>query len=154
MSHLGVLMNGQLNFAIGDKVVYPNHGVGVIEQISSRTIGHAHRVLSKALREAARNRVDRYTASLSPPHARIPADRCRGRRGDDLETPGPRQPGDHAKNLCPSFSQGRWQGRSCDQRRVVSAAQNLITPPARRGRTGCAVAIGWQCSPLFCDRRC
>jgi CarD family transcriptional regulator len=24
---------------IGDKVVYPNHGVGVIEQISSRTIG-------------------------------------------------------------------------------------------------------------------
>jgi CarD family transcriptional regulator len=32
-------MNGQLNFQIGDKVVYPNHGVGVIEQISSRTIG-------------------------------------------------------------------------------------------------------------------
>jgi CarD family transcriptional regulator len=27
------------NFHIGDKVVYPNHGVGVIEQISSRTIG-------------------------------------------------------------------------------------------------------------------
>ncbi len=27
------------NFQIGDKVVYPNHGVGVIEQISSRTIG-------------------------------------------------------------------------------------------------------------------
>jgi len=26
-------------FAIGDKVVYPNHGVGIIEQISSRTIG-------------------------------------------------------------------------------------------------------------------
>ena len=24
---------------VGDKVVYPNHGVGVIEQISSRTIG-------------------------------------------------------------------------------------------------------------------
>ena len=32
-------MNGHLNFQIGDKVVYPNHGVGVIEQISSRTIG-------------------------------------------------------------------------------------------------------------------
>lgn len=32
------LMNNQ-NFSIGDKVVYPNHGVGVIEQISSRTIG-------------------------------------------------------------------------------------------------------------------
>jgi len=32
-------MNGQLNFQIVDKVVYPNHGVGVIEQISSRTIG-------------------------------------------------------------------------------------------------------------------
>ena len=28
-----------LSFIIGDKVVYPNHGVGVIEQISSRTIG-------------------------------------------------------------------------------------------------------------------
>ena len=26
-------------FSIGDKVVYPNHGVGIIEQISSRTIG-------------------------------------------------------------------------------------------------------------------
>lgn len=26
-------------FQIGDKVVYPNHGVGIIEQISSRTIG-------------------------------------------------------------------------------------------------------------------
>jgi CarD family transcriptional regulator len=32
------LMNN-LSFSIGDKVVYPNHGVGVIEQISSRTIG-------------------------------------------------------------------------------------------------------------------
>jgi CarD family transcriptional regulator len=28
-----------LNFHIGDKVVYPNHGVGTIEQISSRSIG-------------------------------------------------------------------------------------------------------------------
>ena len=28
-----------LNFHIGDKVVYPNHGVGIIEQISSRSIG-------------------------------------------------------------------------------------------------------------------
>ena len=27
------------NFHIGDKVVYPNHGVGVIEQISSRSVG-------------------------------------------------------------------------------------------------------------------
>jgi CarD family transcriptional regulator len=26
-------------FHIGDKVVYPNHGVGIIEQISSRTMG-------------------------------------------------------------------------------------------------------------------
>ncbi|HET9184413.1 MAG TPA: CarD family transcriptional regulator [Candidatus Angelobacter sp.] len=32
-------MNGNLAFQIGDKVVYPNHGVGIIEQISSRTIG-------------------------------------------------------------------------------------------------------------------
>lgn len=35
----GAFMNGQISFQIGDKVVYPNHGVGVIEQISSRTIG-------------------------------------------------------------------------------------------------------------------
>ena len=28
-----------LNFHIGDKVVYPNHGVGVIEQIGSRPAG-------------------------------------------------------------------------------------------------------------------
>jgi len=35
---IAVLMN-TLSFSIGDKVVYPNHGVGVIEQISSRTIG-------------------------------------------------------------------------------------------------------------------
>ena len=33
------MSNGDLNFHIGDKVVYPNHGVGVIEQISSRSIG-------------------------------------------------------------------------------------------------------------------
>jgi CarD family transcriptional regulator len=32
-------MLGSDNFHIGDKVVYPNHGVGVIEQISSRTTG-------------------------------------------------------------------------------------------------------------------
>ncbi len=32
-------MNVEPGFRIGDKVVYPNHGVGVIEQISSRTIG-------------------------------------------------------------------------------------------------------------------
>jgi CarD family transcriptional regulator len=28
-------------FHIGDKVVYPNHGIGTIEQISSRTIGES-----------------------------------------------------------------------------------------------------------------
>jgi CarD family transcriptional regulator len=27
------------SFVVGEKVVYPNHGVGVIEQISNRTIG-------------------------------------------------------------------------------------------------------------------
>ena len=32
-------MNGDRVFHIGDSVVYPNHGVGIIEQISSRTIG-------------------------------------------------------------------------------------------------------------------
>ena len=32
-------MNGNSVFHIGDKVVYPNHGVGIIEQISSRTMG-------------------------------------------------------------------------------------------------------------------
>jgi CarD family transcriptional regulator len=31
------MLNGDGNFHIGDKVVYPNHGVGIIEQISSRT---------------------------------------------------------------------------------------------------------------------
>ncbi len=33
------MLSGDSNFHIGDKVVYPNHGVGIIEQISSRTIG-------------------------------------------------------------------------------------------------------------------
>lgn len=34
------MMNSTLsNLQVGDKVVYPNHGVGVIEQISSRTLG-------------------------------------------------------------------------------------------------------------------
>jgi CarD family transcriptional regulator len=33
------MMISDANFHIGDKVVYPNHGVGIIEQISSRTIG-------------------------------------------------------------------------------------------------------------------
>ena len=32
-------MNGGYVFHIGDKIVYPNHGVGIIEQISSRTMG-------------------------------------------------------------------------------------------------------------------
>jgi CarD family transcriptional regulator len=32
-------MSTEFNFQIGDKVVYPNHGVGIIEQISSRMIG-------------------------------------------------------------------------------------------------------------------
>ena len=31
--------DSNLNFDIGDKVVYPNHGVGTIEQISSRMTG-------------------------------------------------------------------------------------------------------------------
>ena len=38
-AHRCSLMIGSDGFHIGDKVVYPNHGVGVIEQISSRTIG-------------------------------------------------------------------------------------------------------------------
>ena len=33
------MSSNDLNFHIGDKVVYPNHGVGIIEQISSRAIG-------------------------------------------------------------------------------------------------------------------
>jgi CarD family transcriptional regulator len=33
------MLSSDGSFHIGDKVVYPNHGVGVIEQISSRTIG-------------------------------------------------------------------------------------------------------------------
>ncbi len=33
------MSSSDANFHIGDKVVYPNHGVGVIEQIGSRSIG-------------------------------------------------------------------------------------------------------------------
>jgi CarD family transcriptional regulator len=33
------MSSADLNFHIGDKVVYPNHGVGVIEQVGSRTVG-------------------------------------------------------------------------------------------------------------------
>jgi len=33
------MISGEAVFHIGDKVVYPNHGVGIIEQISSRTFG-------------------------------------------------------------------------------------------------------------------
>ena len=33
------MLSSDGNFHIGDKVVYPNHGVGIIEQISSRTMG-------------------------------------------------------------------------------------------------------------------
>jgi CarD family transcriptional regulator, regulator of rRNA transcription len=33
------MSSSDLNFHIGDKVVYPNHGVGIIEQISSRSVG-------------------------------------------------------------------------------------------------------------------
>src|SRR5438874_9365346 len=32
-------INGNGDFHIGDRVVYPNHGVGVIEQVGSRTLG-------------------------------------------------------------------------------------------------------------------
>lgn len=35
------MLSSDGNFHIGDKVVYPNHGVGTIEQISSRTIGQS-----------------------------------------------------------------------------------------------------------------
>jgi CarD family transcriptional regulator len=33
------MLSSESGFHIGDKVVYPNHGVGIIEQISSRTMG-------------------------------------------------------------------------------------------------------------------
>jgi CarD family transcriptional regulator len=33
------MLNSERSFQVGDNVVYPNHGVGTIEQISSRTIG-------------------------------------------------------------------------------------------------------------------
>jgi len=33
------MLNAERSFQVGDSVVYPNHGVGIIEQISSRTIG-------------------------------------------------------------------------------------------------------------------
>jgi CarD family transcriptional regulator len=38
-SRVPLMLSSDLTFHIGDKVVYPNHGVGVIEQISSRTFG-------------------------------------------------------------------------------------------------------------------
>ena len=31
--------NGSGDFHIGDRVVYPNHGVGIVEQIGTRTLG-------------------------------------------------------------------------------------------------------------------
>ena len=31
--------NGDGHFNIGDRVVYPNHGVGIVEQIGTRTLG-------------------------------------------------------------------------------------------------------------------
>jgi len=31
--------NGNGHFQIGDRVVYPNHGVGIVEQIGTRTLG-------------------------------------------------------------------------------------------------------------------
>src|SRR5437660_12705338 len=34
-----LMISSDGSFHIGDKVVYPNHGVGIIEQSSSRTIG-------------------------------------------------------------------------------------------------------------------
>jgi CarD family transcriptional regulator len=36
---VSLMISSDGNFHIGDKVVYPNHGVGIIEQISSRTTG-------------------------------------------------------------------------------------------------------------------
>ena len=33
--------NGNGEFHIGDRVVYPNHGVGIVEQIGTRTLGQA-----------------------------------------------------------------------------------------------------------------
>jgi len=32
-------MSTDFNFQVGAKVVYPNHGVGIIEQVTSRTVG-------------------------------------------------------------------------------------------------------------------
>jgi CarD family transcriptional regulator len=31
--------NGNGHFQIGERVVYPNHGVGIVEQIGTRTLG-------------------------------------------------------------------------------------------------------------------
>lgn len=33
--------NGNGEFRIGDRVVYPNHGVGVVEQVGTRTLGQS-----------------------------------------------------------------------------------------------------------------
>ena len=39
MRHSRRLREAPLEFKVGDKVVYPNHGVGVIEQVALRSIG-------------------------------------------------------------------------------------------------------------------
>ena len=33
------LEEARLDFKVGDKVVYPNHGVGVIEQVTKKSVG-------------------------------------------------------------------------------------------------------------------
>jgi len=87
------MSSNDLNFHIGDKVVYPNHGVGVIEQISSRSVGTTvekfyllhikasslkvmvpcQNVGSVGLRRVVRDGATGKTASKRTPSACVPA---------------------------------------------------------------------------------
>ncbi len=50
-------MNASLPFRVGDRVVYPNHGVGVIEHISRREIGATSQEFYQLRIEASNLRV-------------------------------------------------------------------------------------------------
>jgi integrase len=81
------------------------------------------------------------------PHPRLPADRRRHRRGDDLEAPRPREPGHHAADLRPPLPQARRQGRGRDQRRTGRVRPGMIEP----GPGGKALGsnLGPRCLPVL-----
>ena len=36
--HTALLTGGTVTFEVGDKVIYPNHGLGIVERIEDKTI--------------------------------------------------------------------------------------------------------------------